>query len=253
MRFTSQLTFALLVAGSLSILGGCHSDNSTLPTKKTQQPGTSVQNGTGVADPTVKKCDDQRMDLRRTTFEFLGIDVLQASSDKVMKQISPDDLKKIVADAIEYSASDTTQSKQDDDFSEISDILEKATKMADIYSATPTIIPGTNPIRLLHIGAPDYIDGAGNFSLGSAYLQKAKGNKVGDILGVILGVGLNTDPSKSFQAYSIGLQQITNAADAENSIIHLSDYIEKQLPTFCHGVKSNLDLQTFNTIAVGAS
>jgi hypothetical protein len=170
-----------------------------------------------------------------------------------LKEISPDDLKKIVKDGVEYMAKDTTEATRDDDLSEMTDIMDIATKRAGLDSGALTVIAGTNPARVLHIGTPDYIDGEGNFSLGSVILQQAKGNKVDDIYGVILGIGLNADPTKSFQSYSIGLQKITNADTDASTIIYLSDYVESQLPDFCKSTKSSLDPQTFNTLVVGST
>jgi hypothetical protein len=106
---------------------------------------------------------------------------------------------------------------------------------------------------VIHMG-PDYLDGNGNFTVGSVLLQSLKGIKVNDIYNVFLGLGVNSkNPDQSFLTYSIGLGQITDPATAANTLIPLSQYVEDQLPPFCKGSKTSLDQQAFNTIPVGAS
>jgi hypothetical protein len=256
MRINFKTIFILLIAGTLPFFSACNSNSGNSSTSnKAVQPGTAAQQCGPVSSDaaTIKKCDDKREELRKVALEFLGINALQSASDKVLKEIPPNDLEKIVNDAIEYSAKDTSSDTAEDDISEVSDLIKAATLAAGLDPNSTPVISGSNPDRVIHIGSPDYLDARGNFSVGSAHLQNINGNSVGDIYAVILGVGLNPDPSKSFQTYSIGLERIVSNSGGQTALDPLSDYVENQLPCFCKGTKSQLDAEAFNTLEVGAS
>jgi hypothetical protein len=257
MRILFKSIFILALTGVIPFFAGCNSDgggNSSSPNKAVQ-PGTVAQQcGPASNDSaTIKKCDVKREELRKVSLEFLGINALQSDSDKILKEISPNNLEKIVNDAIEYSSKNTSSDTAEDDLSEISDMIKTATVNAGLDPNSADVIPGSNPARILHIGSPDYLDGRGNFAVGSAHLQNISGTNIGDIYSVVLGVGKNPDVSKSFQSYSIGLEKITSNSGGQTTIEPLSDYVESQLPCFCQGTQSQLDPETFNTLEVGAS
>jgi hypothetical protein len=246
----SKSIFILIIAGTLPFFSGCHSNKSN-QSSSPQQPGTSAPDASAAL---LKKCDSQREELRKIAMASLGISALQAESDKVMKQLTPDDRNKIVKDAIEASEPGTSTEVSENDESEIASTISAAAGEAGLSSTSPTVIPDTNPVRVIDIGKPEYVDGGGNFTVGGAHLQSTKGIKVDDIYVVYLGVGLDSQsPNDSFQNYSIGLGQVTDASHATYTIVLLSDYVQKLLPSFCPRPTSVDYLQAFNTLAVGAS
>jgi hypothetical protein len=165
MHIKFKAILILILAGALPFFPGCNGDSSNSGSDNNAQPGTQAQQCAPVSNDaaTIKKCDDKRKELRKVALEFLGINALQIASDKILKEISRDDLEKIVKDTTENN---------EKNLSEISGIIKTATIAAGLDPNSNDVIAGSSPTRVIHIGYPDFLDPRGNFSVGSARLQE---------------------------------------------------------------------------------